>query len=96
MTKKLQIVVADRGWVYIGHAELAADGVIVSEAQNVRRWGTRGKGGLGALARLGPQSETELDAYGTVHIPTHAVMALIDVTNIAAWTSVFPAPAAAA
>lgn len=93
MTSKLEIVVADRGWVYIGHAEKTEDGVVITGAHSIRRWGT--SGGLGQLAKDGPQEATKLDAYGTVLVPTHAVVSRIDVTNLAAWEKHFPAPVAA-
>ena len=94
MTKKLAIVVADRGWVYIGNVEQAETGVSITEAQNVRRWGTTA--GLGQLAHCGPQGSTALDAYGSVFVPSHAVISIIDVTNREAWTAYFPPSAHAA
>ncbi len=70
------IVVADRGFVYVGTVTYDGDWCIVSNSRNVRRWGT--ERGLGQLAIEGPQKETVLDAVGTVRIPAHAVISLID------------------
>ena len=83
MTSKLQIVIADRGWVYIGNVEKTADGITIVNAHNIRRWGT--DNGLGQLAASGPTENTRLDAYGTVYVPTHAVVGLIDVAAVDAW-----------
>lgn len=94
MTKKLAIVVADRGWVYIGNVEQTGNGVSITDAQNLRRWGTTA--GLGQLAHSGPQGSTTLDAYGSVFVPSHAVISIIDVTNREAWSAYFPLHAAAA
>lgn len=93
MTSKLQIVVADRGWVYIGQVEKTDDGVTITGAHNVRRWGTIG--GLGELATKGPTESTKLDPYGTVHVPTHAVVCLIDVPTASPWTHALSLLAAA-
>lgn len=68
---KWQIVVADRGWVYVGLVAREGDQVVVREANNIRRWGTTS--GLGELALSGPQAETVLDFYGTVRIHVLAV-----------------------
>jgi hypothetical protein len=89
MTKKLQIAVLDRAWVYLGMVEKTAGAIVLSEARNIRRWGT--SKGLGQLAAEGPQDATVLDDYGTVTVPDHAVMHMIAVTNAAAWSKHFPA-----
>ena len=76
----VQIVVADRGWVFVGYTKTADDGTItITHAQNIRKWGTAGKAGLGYLAANGPTKESVLDAYGTVMIPGRSVCAVIDV-----------------
>ncbi len=77
------IVVADRGFVYVGNVEHDGQWCVVSEAKNIRYWGT--KEGLGELARLGPRPETKLDLVGTVRIPARAVISIID-TEGAKWT----------
>lgn len=70
------IVVADRGFVYVGHLEHDGEWCIITAAQNIRRWGT--KRGLGELAKSGPTTDTVLDPVGTVRVPAHAVMHIID------------------
>ena len=74
---KFQIVVADKGWIFIGDTEQTADGIIIHNAKNIRRWGT--EAGLGQLAKSGATDETELDEYGTVKIPLHSVIFTIEV-----------------
>ena len=72
-----QIVVADRGWVFVGDvlSDLNGDKVI-NEAKVVRIWGTTK--GLGELAISGPTSKTVLDESGTVRVPARSVVAIFD------------------
>ena len=76
----IKIVVADRGFVYVGRmsAEIVAtsDFIVLKQARNIRVWGTTK--GLGELVN-GPLSNTKLDAVGTVRIPMRAVISIIDV-----------------
>jgi hypothetical protein len=59
-----RIIVADRGYVFVGQCEDQDDGsVIIRNARNIRRWGTTR--GLGELT-TGPTNNTKHDAYGTV------------------------------
>ena len=59
-----RIVVADRGWVFVGSCEDNADGTVtITGAKNIRRWGTTK--GLGELVN-GPLGDTVTDDYGTV------------------------------
>jgi hypothetical protein len=69
-----QIVVADRGWVFVGKTTIQGDMVKLENARNIRRWGTTS--GLGELAD-GPKPDTKLDNYGEVNIPLRAVVAFI-------------------
>jgi hypothetical protein len=72
-----QIVVLDRGWVFVGRTEKGPeDTLLILEAQNVRRWGTTK--GLGQLAMSGPTADTKLDAAGTVRVPVRAVICTLD------------------
>jgi hypothetical protein len=73
------IVVADRGFVYVGKVRHDDSFCIVENAKNVRRWGT--KKGLGELALEGPKAETVLDEVGTVRIPARAVISIIDIES---------------
>lgn len=70
------IVVADRGFVYIGDVEVSDDWCVITNAKNIRGWGTTK--GLGELAGGGPTSKTILDVVGTVRIPLRAVISIID------------------
>ena len=77
------IVVADRGFVYVGDVRIAEDWCVITGCANVRRWGT--ERGLGELAQSGPLPETRLDRVGTVRIPMRAVISVID-TEASKWT----------
>ena len=78
------IVVLDRGFVYVGDAEISGDWCVITDARNIRYWGTTK--GLGELAQNGPTSKTKLDAVGTVRAPMRAVISVID-TEQDKWTS---------
>lgn len=80
----IKIVVLDRGFVYIGHADVDANFVTITGAHNVRVWGT--SKGLGQLANEGPLANTKLDVVGTVRAPVRALISLIDV-DASKWTS---------
>lgn len=59
-----RIIVADRGWVFVGDCTDNDDkSVTIYNAKNIRRWGT--KEGLGELV-YGPLESTIYDNYGTV------------------------------
>ena len=78
----LQIVVADRGFVYIGEVTTDADWVYVRDASNIRVWGT--SKGLGELVN-GPTSKTSLDKTGNLKINRKALINLIEV-EASKWT----------
>lgn len=71
-----QIIIGQRGWVFVGDVERNGPDVIITNAQCIRRWGTTK--GLGELAKNGPQSKTVLDEMGTVRMHALAVVAAID------------------
>lgn len=73
----LQIVVLDRGFVYIGRVKTDAFWCYLQDARNIRRWGTTQ--GLGQLAQTGPTSNTVLDPVGTLKAPMQSVISLIAV-----------------
>ena len=79
----IQIVVADRGFVYVGRVKTDAEWVYVTDAQNLRVWGTTK--GLGELAN-GPLSSTKMDRTGNIKINRKALISLIDVEE-KAWNS---------
>ena len=71
-----QIAVLDRGFVYVGYCRLDGDILTITDAHNIRRWGT--SNGMGELALNGPTPNTKIDKVGTVRAPKSAVMHLID------------------
>jgi hypothetical protein len=78
----IKIVVADRGFVYIGRMSEDDKYVTLNEAKNIRVWGTAN--GLGQLVD-GPTSTTKTDKVGTIKIPVRAVISIIDV-NQSKWS----------
>lgn len=61
-----QIIVADKGFVFVGDVEDHTDGsVTIRNCRNIRYWGTTK--GLGELV-TGPTSKTLADPYGTVKL----------------------------
>ena len=80
-----EIVVADRGWVFVGYTTHDESGTVITGAKCVRIWGTdENRPGLGWLAANGPTEKTKLDDYGTVRIPVHALIATLD-TDVVLW-----------
>jgi hypothetical protein len=62
----VRIIVADRGWIFVGKCEDHSDGTVtIRDCKNIRRWGTTK--GLGELVN-GPLMDTKLDAYGEVRV----------------------------
>ena len=81
---EIKIAVVDRGFVYVGRVKVEGDFYVLTNAKNIRAWGTTR--GLGELVS-GPLSNTKLDAVGTVRIPTRALISLIDVEQ-GKWKSI--------
>ncbi len=77
------IVVLDRGFVYVGDTTHDGEWCIITNARNIRYWGTTK--GLGELALNGPLPNTKLDPVGTVRAPARAVISLIE-TDGTKWT----------
>jgi hypothetical protein len=71
-----QIVIAQRGWVFIGEVTRSESEVVIEGAAVVRRWGTTA--GLGQLAEKGPTADTRLDPCPTVRIHPLAIVATMD------------------
>lgn len=74
-----QIVIGERGWVWVGDVRRDGGDYILTNASVIRAWGT--KQGLGELALKGKQSATILDPCGTVRVPELAVIGRIDVAQ---------------
>lgn len=71
-----QIIIAQRGWVFVGDTRKEGDEIIIENASCIRKWGTPGKG-IGHLAAEGPQPNTLLDYCGKVTIHQQAVVGRI-------------------
>lgn len=72
----LQIIILDRGYVYVGNVSIDDNWVLITTARNVRRWGTTK--GLGELAANGPLKDSIIDPVGTVRAPRRALIGLIE------------------
>ena len=71
-----QIVIGQRGWVFVGDVSRSGDDVTITDASCIRRWGTTK--GLGELAKNGPLLTTVLDEMGTVRMHALAIVASLD------------------
>lgn len=71
----LAIVVADRGWVWVGKVTTSPDFVEIQGGRCVRRWGT--SEGLGELAKKGPLANTRLDAPADIKVAARALIAIV-------------------
>lgn len=80
----LNIVILERGFVYVGDVSINGDWLLITNAKNVRRWGTTQ--GLGELAAKGPRPETKLDMGGTIKAPLRAVIGLLK-CEASSWTT---------
>ena len=75
-----QIVVIEGRWNVVGYVKtLPNKSIVITEAKVIRYWGTTK--GLGELAFNGPTSKTILDVYGTVRVPSYAILMLIDTVS---------------
>ena len=74
-----RIVIAQRGWVFVGRFEQDGDNVTLYQASVIRTWGTTK--GLGELALTGKTSKTVLDPVGTVRMHALGVVATLDTTH---------------
>jgi hypothetical protein len=68
----IRIVIAHRGFVYVGEYTRSDSYVTINRAHNVRRWGTTK--GLGQLAADGPRENTRLDPSPAVELHELAVI----------------------
>ena len=80
----IKIVVVDRGFVYVGRLQLSTNFILLTDARNIRVWGTTN--GLGGLVS-GPTAKTKLDLVGIVQIPMRAVISIID-TDQSEWKTI--------
>jgi hypothetical protein len=75
----IQIAVVDRGFVYVGRVKTDADWCFITDAKNIRRWGTTR--GLGEIAASGPTITTKMDQTGTIKVPLKSLIHLIAVSE---------------
>ncbi len=73
-----RIVIAQRGWVFVGEVTEKDSHLTIKNCRNIRRWGTTK--GLGELIE-GPTKATILDEMGTVTLHELSVVAQIDVNG---------------
>lgn len=78
---QIEIIVGQRGWVFVGKVTQDGCNVIIRDGFNVRRWGTAA--GLGELAAKGPLKNTKLDATPEVRMHELAIVARLKCS--AAW-----------
>lgn len=72
------IIIADRGFVWVGKATVRGEYCFITNARNIRMWGTTK--GLGEL-RDGPLTNTKLDDCGEITIPMRAILGFIKCTR---------------
>ena len=77
-------MILQRGWVFIGRLAKTDSEYTLTNAHNIRRWGTTA--GLGELALSGAQAETKLDKVGTVSFHELTTVAVMD-CNQDVWKS---------
>ncbi len=73
---KIKIVILQRGWVFVGKYSQEGMKCTLTNAYNIRTWGTTK--GLGELAEDGPQSATKLDKVNDVQFHILTAIAAID------------------
>ena len=76
------ICVLSNGFVYVGDFTLHVTWFTITNARNVRTWGTTR--GLGQLAISGPTKDTKLDPVGSVKAPIASLQHLIE-TEQSCW-----------
>jgi hypothetical protein len=79
ITGPQQIVVLDRGFVYVGQATIEGEFLRIENARNIRHWGTTT--GLGEL-KDGPTAKTKLDLVGIVVAPVRALIHIIECSRV--------------
>lgn len=70
-----RIVIGQRGFVWVGDMAIDGDEVTLTDARNIRRYGTTK--GLGELVS-GPLKDTVLDPVGTVRLHRLGIVATYD------------------
>ncbi len=78
----MQVVIGQRGWVWVGMTKREGDHIVIRDARVVRLWGTTR--GLAQIANEGPTKDTKLDDPCTVRVHVLAVVGSLD-CNADAW-----------
>ena len=78
------VVVLDRGFVYVGDCHRDGDLLAMPAGRNIRYWGT--DKGLHQLVTGGPTKDSKIDAAAAVRIPWRAVISLHE-TESTLWKS---------
>ena len=73
---EIKIVILQRGWVFVGKFSKIGSACKLTDASNIRTWGTTK--GLGEIAENGPTSTTKLDKINDVSFHELSVVCLID------------------
>jgi hypothetical protein len=73
---KFKIVILQRGWIFVGRFKQEGTKCTLTDAKNIRCWGTTK--GLGELAESGPTTSTKLDAVNDVSFHVLTAIATID------------------
>lgn len=93
-----QIIVAERGWVFVGKVSRDGDQVRIADASNIRRWSLKTLDGLGGLAERGPGAKENdvLDRLPITRVHVLAIVATLECNaeNWDRWLASAPEPKA--
>lgn len=82
------VIVAERGFIYVGRTHREGDQIIIESAYGIRRFSLQTQDGLGGLATRAPQKDNDiLDPTPTVRIYVFGVIATIDCPDQEAWSN---------
>lgn len=73
---EIKITILQRGWVFVGRFSKKGTSCKLTDAYNIRTWGTTK--GLGELAQEGKKDATKLDKVNDVLFHELGIVALID------------------
>ena len=77
-----QIIIAERGFVFVGRVSRESDTLVIRDAALVRRYSINTLDGLGGLAERGPVKDNDvLDPQPTTRVHVLAMIASIDCTE---------------
>ncbi len=73
---EVKITILQRGWVFVGRFSKEGSACKLTDAHNIRTWGTTK--GLGEIAENGPTDTTKLDKVNDVSFHELGIVAMID------------------